>query len=73
MVKKMETENTESASTLELKSQGNIQPVFYSIWGDKYSENTLITSSQVFSDNIDSSQSTTSKFAQESTLATATD
>ena len=53
-----------SDSALDLKSQGDTQPVFKSIRDTKISEKTLTKPSQDFSGNIATKQSVSSNFGQ---------
>ena len=58
-----------SDSSLELKSQGNVQPVFKSIWDTNESEKASTKPSQDFSDNTCTAQSSSSRISQKTISA----
>ena len=58
-----------SFSALNLKSQGNFQPVFKSIWNAEESEKASTKPSQEFSDNTCTSQSSSSRIPQKTISA----
>ena len=58
-----------SDSSLELKSQGNVQPVFKSIWDTNESEKASTKPSQDFSDNTCTAQSSSSRMSQKTISA----
>ena len=64
-LKKMSKEILHSDFSLDLKTQGDTQPVFKSVWDTKISEKTLTKQGQFFSDNTSIAQSSTSSMDQE--------
>ena len=64
-LKKMSKEILHSDFSLDLKTQGDTQPVFKSVWDTQISEKMLTRQGWVFSDNTSIAQSSTSSMDQE--------